>query len=499
MFFSSITISVIVTVSIMNKTTISMISQRKLFVYFIIVITLPATISCYYNETKFKELVLHDTSNDDAVDMTTEELINRSGYKYEEYYAVADDGYITQILRVINPKADKAQLKHPPVLMLHGSHLDTSIYVMSSSIQHHPEPWPRKESDGPMTSSNRSLAFTLANNGYDVWLLGSRGSNDRCSAYTTKPKFYQAQQPHFKPDASMHAYSYTPNYWQYGLDDVIQYELRNQIDLVRNITGTMEFSYFSFSLSTITTMAFLAENPNYAQYVRVYTQMAPVIAANHFTHLGKLYWEKLMPHLPTRGIGFFPSYFLDDFFLKQFVLKASRFARLRYSLLYLMNRVLFGPSPRYNTNMERNVMAHLIQPVSFKSAQQYGQSSVAQKFNKFDYGRLGNLLHYNKTTPPEHKVDRLEVDYYLIIAGSLDNLADPVTVQRLVETTSTKRPISQIIAPGYNHIDVLVGVENDRYVNLPFVQFLDAHQTPKLMKLIKPQAGAVAVAAAAAS
>lgn len=358
---------------------------------------------------------------------------------------------------------------------------------MSSSIQHHPEPWPRKAADGPMTSSNRSLAFTLANNGYDVWLLGSRGSNLACSAYTTKPKFYQAQQPLFKPNASMQAYSYTPNYWQYGLDDVIQYELRNQIDLVRNITGTREFNYFSFSLSTITTMAFLAENPNYAKDVRVYTQMAPVIAANHFTHLGKLYWEKLMPHLPTRGIGFFPSYLLDDFFLKQFVLKAARFPRLRYSLLYQMNRILFGPSPRYNTHMERNVMAHLIQPVSFKSAQQYGQSSVAQKFRKFDYGRLGNLVHYNQTKPPEHKIDRLEVDYYLIIAGSLDNLADPVTVQRLIETTSTKRPISQIIAPGYNHIDMLAGVENDRYVNLPYVQFLDAHRTPKLMKLIKPQ------------
>lgn len=48
-----------------------MLSPKELFVSFIIVLTLPAAISCYYNETKFKELVMYDTSNDDAVDMTT--------------------------------------------------------------------------------------------------------------------------------------------------------------------------------------------------------------------------------------------------------------------------------------------------------------------------------------------------------------------------------------------------------------------------------------------
>lgn len=419
-------------------------------------------------------------------------LIKRSGYKYEEYYAVADDGYITQILRVVNPKADRSRLKHPPVLLCHGSHLDPSIYVISSSIQHHPEPWPRKPSDGPMTSSNRSLAFTLANHGFDVWLLGSRGSNKYNSAYTTKPKQYQAQQPHFKPDPTMKAYSYTPNYWYYGLDDVIQFELRNQIDLIRNITGFREFNYFSFSISTITTMAFLAENPDYARDVRVYTQMAPVIAANHFTQLAKIYWEKLTPYMPTRGIGFFPSYFFDDVVLRNFVLLMSKLAKLRYSVLYQLNRVLFGPSPIYNTNMERNVLAHVVQPVSFKSAQQYGQSSKTQKFTKFDYGRVKNLLRYNQTKPPEHKVDRLEVQEYLIISGSLDSLADPITVQRLKETTKTRKPITHIIAPGFNHIDMIAGVENDVYVNLPYIEVLNKHLSEAPSQLIsKPMQNSV--------
>lgn len=388
---------------------------------------------------------------------------------------MADDGYITQVLHLINPKADPRQLKRPPVLLLHGSHLDTSIYLVSSSIQHHPEPWPRQPSDGPMTSSNRSLAFTLANNGFDVWLIGGRGSNYANFGWTSDVKLHQSQSPKFRPTKSMRALAWLPKYWDYGLDDIIKNELHNQIDLVRNLTGIKEFHYFSFSLSTTTTMAFLAENPNYAKYCRSYTQMAPVVAASHFTQLGRIYWEKIVPWLSTRGIGFSPSYFLDDLILKKFTMLAANFDFVRYSLLQEMNRALFGPSPIYQTNLERNLITHIIQPVSFKSAQQYGQSSQAQKFKYFDYGWLKNIFHYNKTTPPDHKVDRLEVQNYLIISGSLDCLADALTIQRLKELTSTPKPVTHIIAPGFNHIDLVAAVEVDFYVNLPFVEYLDQH------------------------
>lgn len=359
--------------------------------------------------------------------------------------------------------------------MLHGSHLDTSLYVVSHSIQHHPEPWPRRPQDGPMTSSNRSLAFALANRGYDVWLVGGRGSNQFNSAWTSRAKHYQAQQPNFEPDAKMKLAWWSPLYWNHDLDDIIKNELPNQVDLIRNVTGSREFHLFSYSLSTATTMAFLGENPQFARSCRSYTQMAPVVAASHFTHSGKLYWEKVAPYLPARGIGFSPSYLWDDFFVKKMVLMTSYSDRLRYTALHQWMRSLFGPSPVYQTNLERNVIYHIFQPVSFKSAQQYGQSAKNGKFRYYDYGFLVNLFKYNNTTPPEHKVDRLEVQNYLIISGSLDCLADPITVQRIKELTSTPKPITHIIAPGFNHLDLIAGTENDVYVNLPYVEFLDRH------------------------
>jgi pimeloyl-ACP methyl ester carboxylesterase len=362
--------------------------------------------------------------------------------------------------------------------MLHGSHLDPSIYIIASSIQHHPEPWPRRPAGGPVTSSNRSLAFALVNNGYDVWLIGGRGSSPPNSGWTPLPKKHRAKQPHFKPTKLMRSTSWLPQFWTYSLDDIIKYELANQIDLVRNLTGSREFHYFTFSLSTTTTMAFLGENPEYAKDCRTYTQMAPVIAASHFTHLGRIYWEKLVPHFSNKGIGFSPSFFFDDVILKRLVELVSQSDKLRYTIIYELYRTLFGPSAKYHTNLELNVLSHLFQPVSFKSVQQYGQSSAAQKFKYYNYGWFKNLLHYNDTREPEHKVDRLEVQNYLMISGSLDCLSDPYTVQRMKELTSSPKPITHIIAPGFNHIDLIAGVENDIYVNMPYIEYLDQHSDP---------------------
>jgi pimeloyl-ACP methyl ester carboxylesterase len=403
------------------------------------------------------------------------DMIVRSGFRYIEYYAVGHDGYITQILNLINPKADRTKLKQPPVLMFHGSHLDSNIFLFAHSIQHHPEAWPRQPTDGPITSSNRSLAFVLANNGYDVWLMGGRGSNPPNSGWTFNAKYHQSLHPKFRPTPLMRSYSWLPWYWNYDLDDVIKNEIPVQIDLVRNITGAKEFHVLAYSISTVTTMAFLGENPDYAKRVRTYTQMAPVIAANHFTWSHILWWEKIVPYLPNRGIGFEPSYFFDDLVVRNLIKLNSYVDRLRYSLLWQWLRTNFGPTPIYQTNLERNVLYHAMQPVSFKSCQQYAQSAKYGKLRYYDYGWLGNLMRYNRTTPPEHKIDRLEVQNYLVISGSLDDLADPITVQRIKELTSTPTPPTHIIAPGFNHFDLLAGVENDRYVNLPYVEYLDQH------------------------
>uniref|UniRef100_A0A6G1SG02 Lipase member K n=1 Tax=Aceria tosichella TaxID=561515 RepID=A0A6G1SG02_9ACAR len=429
----------------------------------------------HYDRAKFKALVSDDTSNDEAVEMDAKQLINYAGFEYEEHYVIADDGYVTQLLRLINPKADRRQLKWPPVMLFHGANIDNAAYLLASTNAHHPEKYPRDESDGPMTSSTRSLAFMLANNGYDVWLMSTRGSNKQNQAFLNEDEIEEARQQHdWKPSKSNFRLvkKNRDKYWSYGLDEIIKYELREQIDKVRSLTNSDEVSIFSFSLSTPTTMAFLAANPDYAKKVRHYTQMAPAIAADHFTAIGDLYFEKICPHFKTRGIGFTPSFLVKPV-VRQLVFQFSKSHNIRYSLVLKFLNALFGPSEKYQTNLELNFVARIFQPVSFKSIQHYCKNSRTKKLTKFDYGEKKNELIYHEKTPPEYKIDTLEVQNWLVISGTNDALADANTVQRLIEKTRKPEPVHIQVA-GFNHADFLAGVENARYVNEPYLAELES-------------------------
>lgn len=107
-----------------------------------------------------------DESNDIETNLNLESIITRAGYKYEIYTSTSDDGYITQLYRLINPLAKRDKLKHTPVVFYGGQSVSPAVFLLASNNQHHPAPWPT-DHHLPL-GSNRSLAFMLSNNGYDV-------------------------------------------------------------------------------------------------------------------------------------------------------------------------------------------------------------------------------------------------------------------------------------------------------------------------------------------
>ena len=376
-------------------------------------------------------------------------------------------------MRIINPLADRSQLRKPPVILLHGAHVDTSCYITSSSIQHHPEKYPRTEADGPITSSSRSLAFALANNGYDVFLVGTRGSNKKNMYYTMHPNRKYSLNFRPSPLQSTYAKIKRDKYFQYGQDDIIENELGPQIDVVRRVTKQKEFIYFSYSISTPYTLAFLAQNPDYARDVRLYVQMAPTIAASHKGDaFSKAFWELAVPAEPTRGAGFTATYSLEPL-AKSIVGATSKSEALRYSLVLQFLNLLFGHSPKYQTFLERNTLSRIFMPHSFKLVQQYGQNSASKTLTKFDYGKKENMKIYNQPTPPVYNVSRMEVQNYAIVSGTVDALANPETVERQIARTSTPTPVRTIVGEQYNHFDLIAGVEVDKVINLPLIEMFN--------------------------
>lgn len=97
----------------------------------------------------------NDPSNDLLYNKTAQEIIELVGFEQETHELITEDGYITELIHLINPLADPASLKQPPVILMHGALVDCVAFMWASSISHHPEVWPRTLlDDGPITSSN---------------------------------------------------------------------------------------------------------------------------------------------------------------------------------------------------------------------------------------------------------------------------------------------------------------------------------------------------------
>ncbi|KAG6512252.1 hypothetical protein ZIOFF_030349 [Zingiber officinale] len=79
------------------------------------------------------------------------------GYKCQEYKVQTEDGYILGLQRIPQGRdSDREGKKRQPVLLQHGILVDGMSWVLNS-----PE---------------ESLAFILADNGFDVWIANTRGT-----------------------------------------------------------------------------------------------------------------------------------------------------------------------------------------------------------------------------------------------------------------------------------------------------------------------------------
>ena len=101
------------------------------------------------------------------------QLIESRGFKGEDHYVVANDGYILLMTRIINPHVkDRNTLR--PILLHHCWHCNANLWIINSmAILDDNGKYIEDNNPGP---AGNNLGFVLAVNGYDVWLPNMRGS-----------------------------------------------------------------------------------------------------------------------------------------------------------------------------------------------------------------------------------------------------------------------------------------------------------------------------------
>ncbi|XP_049273012.1 lipase lipl-1 [Rhipicephalus sanguineus] len=135
-----------------------------------------------------------------------------------------------------------------------------------------PAPWHRKpvaflmtalacsSADFVVNMPDQSLAFILADHGFDVWLGNVRGN-----FYSKHVRLKKRQR----------------KFWDFSFDEMIKYDLPSQIDTILHETKQNSLLYVGWSQGSLIMFGLLAAQPRYNQKVRLFNAMGPVAFLGH--------------------------------------------------------------------------------------------------------------------------------------------------------------------------------------------------------------------------
>nr|POE83690.1 triacylglycerol lipase 2 [Quercus suber] len=141
-------------------------------------------------------------------------MVETKGYVCEEHKVTTQDGYILSMQRIPAGRSGKTAGKRPPVLLQHGLLMDGITWLLLPPDQ--------------------SLAFLLADNGFDVWLANTRGSK------------YSRGHTSLSPNEQA--------YWDWSWDELVAYDLPATFQYVHDKAG-QKLHYVGHSLGTLIALA----------------------------------------------------------------------------------------------------------------------------------------------------------------------------------------------------------------------------------------------------
>ena len=108
---------------------------------------------------------------------------------------------------------------------------------------------------------NQSLAFILADAGYDVWLGNMRGNK------------YGLKHERLNPDDEA--------FWDFSFDEMSNFDLTAMIDYALKVTNEAKLFYIGHSQGTMIQFAQLSKNQELASKIKLFIALGPVATVGH--------------------------------------------------------------------------------------------------------------------------------------------------------------------------------------------------------------------------
>lgn len=411
----------------MKKTSIlSVIERRRNKMKLLAVVIFVVSLHFHYcrNGPNFDLFDILRIFSDPDSHRNVTELITSKGYPVEQYTVQTKDGYLLSVQRIPHgiSKRNPSSEPKPAVFLQHG--------LLSSA------------SDWVINSANQSLGFILADAGYDVWLGNIRGNTYSRRHVKLTPKMKE--------------------FWQFSFDQMAEFDLPAMIDFVLEKTGQKQLFFIGHSQGTTSMFALLSTKPEYNEKIKLYIALAPVATVGHMTSAIRY----LTPF--TSDLDFLLELLgVDEFLPSNVFMKFLSELVCDTKVKFICDDVIFllcgTDYSQLNQSRLGVYVAHSPAGASTQSIVHYAQMVNSKKFVKYDYGKSGNLKHYNQTTPPEYHVENITTPVALMWSKN-DQLADPTDVGLLQQKLKSLVTSYLVKFDPFSHIDFVWAIDANTYV-----------------------------------
>ncbi|XP_071722631.1 triacylglycerol lipase 2-like [Rutidosis leptorrhynchoides] len=357
-------------------------------------------------------------------------MVVAQGYQCEEHTVTTEDGYILSMQRIPVGVSGNAADK-PPVLLQHGLFMDGGTWLLNPPDQ--------------------SLAFILADNGYDVWIANTRGTN------------YSLGHTSLSPSDSA--------YWEWSWDELSSYDLPDSVQYVYKQTG-QKLHYVGHSLGTLIAFAALSQQ-RLLDMLRSTALLSPIahlaqisspIArdASDLFIADDLYWLGLYEFSPRGNAA---------------VVLLEDLCKMPDNDCSDLMSSFTGQNCCVNSSRTDNFLEHEPQSTSTKNLIHISQMVRKGTLAKYDYGNEGdNMKNYGQTTPPNYDMTSIPNDFPLFLGyGGADMLSDVNDVKVLLgdlQDHDSDKLVAQYI-DDYAHADFVFGVNANQVVYTPLMAFFN--------------------------
>ncbi|KAJ6640032.1 Lipase 3 [Pseudolycoriella hygida] len=375
------------------------------------------------NATAAMGIDISTLSNDLVADAiaTTCEFVKRRNYPCEIHRIQTSDRYILEMHRIPGSPTQPPREGKIPVYLQHGL-LDSSGGWVIMGVQN-------------------SLAFILADLGYDVWMGNVRGNR------------YSREHLDHDPDGRR---GDRRRFWDFSWHEMGTVDLPTMIDYITSVTGHQRMHYVGHSQGTTSFFVMCSMRPEYNNRILSGHMLAPIAFMGRlfspFVRAAALFQNSIDFGASLLGIyEFLPNSDTMTRLGQAACRDEAFFQSMCSSVLFLIGGF---NSAQLNGTMLPVILGHTPAGASTDQLVHYAQGIRSGNFRRFSFGAITNLIRYGSINAPRYNLSNIRAPLTLYYSLN-DWLADPRDVRELFNGISSRRKLIQIQDPRFNHFDFL--------------------------------------------